>query len=330
MASDKLRVYFTIDVETSMGGSWHNPAYEPLGLERTVFGKHESRFYGIPLIMDILEEQGFRGTFFTEVFSSYAVGQDERLKVFRMIRTRGHDAQLHLHPIFRFYRDRSAGRPARHLDLLHKLSLGEQREFIREGIGLFTGLSGQAPRAFRAGCYGASETTLQVLRENGILIDSSYNLTYLENSGFHIQPLNAPTIIDGVYEFPLTVFRVFGSNRYRMLEIGAVSVSEVVATIRRLQAAGCKDVVLSLHSFSFLKKADVRYHCCRPDYITIQRMRRLCRTLAALRDEIEVRSLGEIDLPLRPLAQPQVIPSMGFLHPTLRTVVQVINRVQWF
>jgi hypothetical protein len=115
-----------------------------------------------------------------------------------------------------------------------------------------------------------------------------------------------------------------------MLEIGAVSVGEVVATIRRLQAAGRKDVVLSLHSFSFLKKADVRYLRRRPDYITIQRMRRLCRTLAALRDEIEVPSLGEIDLPLRPLAQPQVIPSMGFLRPTMRTVFQVINRVQWF
>jgi hypothetical protein len=184
MASDKLRVFFTIDVETSMGGSWNNPAYEPLGLERTVFGRHESRFYGIPLIMDILEEHGFRGTFFTEVFSSYLLGQDEWLKVFRMIRTCGHDAQLHLHPVFRFYKDRSMGRPARHLDLIHKLSVGEQREFVREGIALFTGLSGYAPRAFRAGCYAASETTLQVLHENGVLIDSSYNLAYLGMADF--------------------------------------------------------------------------------------------------------------------------------------------------
>lgn len=331
MAADKIRVYFTIDVETSMGGSWNDPGYEPLGLERTVFAKYDSRFYGIPLIMDILEEHGFRGTFFTEVFSAYAVGQDEWSKVFRMIRTRGHDAQLHLHPVFRFYRDRSAGKPARHLDLMHKLSVGEQREFIREGIALFTSMNGRAPRAFRAGCYGASEATLQILSENGVLIDSSYNLAYLGNiCGFKIRPLNAPTMIGGVYEFPLTVFRVFGSNRYRMLEIGAVSVSEALATIRLLQATGCKDVVLSLHSFSFLKTVDIRYRRCRPDYILIQRMRSLCRALGALREEIEVRCLGEIDLPFKPLPQPQVIPSMGFVRPTMRTVVQGINRLAWF
>ena len=41
--------YITIDTETSIGGAWRNPAYEPLSLERTVFGQVGSKCYGIPL-----------------------------------------------------------------------------------------------------------------------------------------------------------------------------------------------------------------------------------------------------------------------------------------
>jgi len=92
--SDKLRVYITVDTETSMGGAWRNPEYAPLPLERPVFGKYGSRFYGISLIMDILESYDLRATFFTEVFCAYIVGHVEVEKVFKEIRTRGHDPQL--------------------------------------------------------------------------------------------------------------------------------------------------------------------------------------------------------------------------------------------
>src|SRR5579863_7786515 len=105
MSSDAMRVYFTVDTETSMGGAWSKPAYAPLPLDLTVFGKRGSQSYGIPLIMTILEDHGFRATFFTEVFCAYNVGYEPVAAALRSIQTRGHDAQLHLHPEQRFYRD---------------------------------------------------------------------------------------------------------------------------------------------------------------------------------------------------------------------------------
>ena len=63
MATGKMRVYFTVDTETSMGGAWQNSQYSPLPLERSMLGLYNSRFYGIPLLMDILDEHGFRATF---------------------------------------------------------------------------------------------------------------------------------------------------------------------------------------------------------------------------------------------------------------------------
>src|SRR5262249_14844179 len=137
------------------------------------------QFYGIPLVMDILDEHGFKGTFFTEVLCAPIVGEDQVARVFETILKRGHDPQLHLHPTYRFYRDFKEGQPRRETDLMFQLSPEEQRQIIGEGVGLFRSLCGRPPRAYRAGCYGAAESTLAALCEHGIAIDSSYNLAYL-------------------------------------------------------------------------------------------------------------------------------------------------------
>ena len=134
MTTEKARVYITIDTETSLGGGWKNPGSPPVPLDRTVYGRYGSQFYGIPLIMDILEKFGFRATFFTEVFCSYCLGDEEVGKLLQYIRDRGHDAQLHLHPTYRFYRDFLRGGPRRETDLMAQLSPAEQRELIESRI----------------------------------------------------------------------------------------------------------------------------------------------------------------------------------------------------
>jgi len=313
-----------------MGGAWGNPAYAPLPLDRPVFGKYGSRFYGIPLIMDILEEHGMRATFFTEVFCAYLVGHGEVEKVFQLIRERGHDAQLHLHPAYLFYRDFLAGQPRREIDLIFRLLPDQQRELIRKGVTLFRDLSGKLPRAYRAGCYGASEITLQALRENGVEIDSSYNLAYLGSTcGFKVKSLNAPALIEGLHEFPVTVFRVPGTPGYKPLEISSVSVKEITATIRSLLQSGCRQAVLSLHSFSLLKNRGIRFEHCRPDHIVIHRLQNLCAALSELSAEIAVDVLGETDLGSIRLPQPQVVPSLGWVQPSMRKFVQGVNRLPW-
>jgi hypothetical protein len=330
MPTDKLRIYITVDTETSMGGAWTNSAYSPLPLSGPVFGECGAKFYGIPLIMDILEEYGFRATFFTEVFCGHVLGHAQVEKVLRLIGDRGHDPQLHLHPIYRFYRDALAGRPRREIDLMFQLPESEQHDLIGEGVALFRKLTGVSPRAYRAGCYGGSETTLGVLKSHGIQIDSSYNLAYLKSTcGFKIPFLNAPAMIDGVCEFPVTVFRVAGSSGYKPLEISAVSVAEILGTVRQLRQADCRDVVLVLHSFSLLKNLGVRYEGCRPDHIVIRRLRNLCATLALLKDEVVVTTLGKADVRVDSLSQPQTAPTLGVLRPAFRKFVQGVNRLPW-
>jgi hypothetical protein len=332
LASEKLRVYFTVDTETSLGAAWRN-AGPPLPLTRTVFGRHRDREFGITLIMDILERHGFAATFFIEVLCSHFVGMEALGEVFTAIRSRGHDAQLHLHPVYRFYRDYLDGMPPREQDLMFELPAEEQRQLLAEGVALFRSLSGRAPAAFRAGCFGASEVTLRALRENGVTIDSSYNLCYLDSScGFERRPLNSPATMEGVHEFPVTNFRTIGAGAgtaYKPLDIAAVSVAEILATIRGMQQGGCSDVVLVFHSFSFLKRRGVRFEKARPDRIVIHRFGKLCEALAGMKDEVEVRVLADAPLPNGKRREAEVVPSLGWFRPAVRKAVQGLNYIPW-
>ena len=329
MPGDKTRVYFTVDTETSLGGAWRN-GRGPLPATRTIFGENGTGTYGVPLIMDILERYGFRATFFIEVFCSYLLGAEEMGKVFQCIQTRGHDVQLHLHPVQRFYRDFLQGHARREQDLMFQFPAEEQKQLVGEGVDLFRRFSGAAPRAFRAGCYGASEVTLTALRENGVFIDSSYNLAFLDRTcGFQQRPLNAPRVLDGVHEFPVTNFNSGRAGSYKPLEVSAVSVWEILATISHLRKNGCRDVVLVFHSFSFLKRRDVRFEKARRDRIVIHRFRRLCAELARMHDEVEVSVFGDLDLNRVDPFQPHVIPSLGWLRPTVRKAVQGLDYIPW-
>lgn len=280
--------------------------------------------------MDILEERGFRATFFVEVFCSYHLGLDPLASLFECIQKRGHDAQLHLHPVHRFYWEYTQGRPRREKDLMFQFPEEEQRQLIQDGVSLFRQLSGKAPRAYRAGCYGASETTLCALRDAGVEIDSSYNLSFLDKTcGFRSRPLNAPQILEGVHEFPVTNFTSGRPGSYKPLEISAVSVFEILATIRALQETDCRDVILVFHSFSFLKRRGVRFERACPDRIVIQRFRKLCLELWKMRDKVEVAVLGDVDLSRPAPRQPHEIPFLGWFRPAVRKTVQGLDCIPW-
>jgi len=329
MPTEKIRVYFTVDTESSMNRAWVDPSKRPLSLDMAVFGHTGSKSYGIPLIMDILEAHNFRGTFFTEVLCSHVLGDEAVGKVFSYIRQRGHDTQLHLHPTYyHYYRYSQGGEPPREQDLMYRLPVEEQEQLFSMGVALFKQFEGKAPRAYRAGCYGASEQTLEIIKRHGIEIDSSYNLCYLDQTcGFRHRPLNGPRLFGDVQEFPVTNFRVEHQSGYKPLEICAVSVAEILRTIDGLAADGCRDVVVSLHSFSFMKRFSE--NGCQPDRVTIQRFKRLCKEIALRSDEIEVCTMGDTTWRSNGSSRSDSVPSVGWARPLVRKVVQGVNRIPW-
>jgi peptidoglycan/xylan/chitin deacetylase (PgdA/CDA1 family) len=235
MTRKPIQVFLTIDTECSMGGAWEDPRLSPVDPERAVLGKIGSDYYGIPRIMDILEEYGLRGVFFIEVFAGLNGFQPALTEAYSQIVKRGHEVQLHLHPIHYYYRLRNDG----HLepekmpldkDMIGAHTLEKQVEMLEMGASLFQEMTGRAPTTFRAGNFGASQSTLEALDKVGICIDSSFNAAYL-NSGCMLDShgaVNRPWRHGHIWEIPVTTFRTgaWGWSGLKQLNINAVSIWE--------------------------------------------------------------------------------------------------------
>jgi peptidoglycan/xylan/chitin deacetylase (PgdA/CDA1 family) len=331
-----VNVYITVDTECSLGGAWQNPRWNPVGPERAILGRIGSGLYGVPLIMDILDENDLRATFFTEVLARDVVDGSELSEAYRSIRQRGHDAQLHLHPVFHYYHLVKQGQlrrdelPAR-MDLIGTLAFEAQLELLEKGRSIFRDIFGIAPTAFRAGDYGASMSTLDALATAGIRYDSSFNSAYLGKSCLmDSHPTNTPWQHGDVWEIPVTTFETgaWGMHGLKPLEVSAVSLLEMKQVLEQAERLGQDTVTVILHSFAFLKRADVQFRRMRPDRLVIKRFEGLCRFLREKRHRFRGRTFSELSNPLESPAE-RPVPQMGVLIPACRKLVQAVNRIYW-
>jgi hypothetical protein len=333
-----LEVHITVDAECSIGGAWVSSSRQPVGPSRAILGKTGAAYYGTPLIMDILEASGLRGTFFVEVSAARVVGEAELGEVYRMILQRGHDLQLHLHPVFHYFAEVRGGLLARdqlppNMDIIGTLPRDTQFDLLREGCAIFHRLIGRRPTAFRAGCYGASHETVKALEHFGIKYDSSFNAACRTPASLLAvgEVTNHPWQVGSVWEIPVTVFRT-GMGYFsglKPLEVSAVSFSEMRRVLEYAERSGMHCVTFVLHSFSLFKTADVQFRRIRPDRVVIGRFRRLCEFLNENRRRFGVRTFSEFEPPREPRVYRGDLLNMGTLLPAGRRLFQGLNRAYW-
>ncbi len=249
---------------------------------------------GIGLIMSELEAHGFRGTFFTEVLASHHFGKQALADVVGAMCRRGHDVQLHLHPVLR---NPDAAEPVE--DNVGAYSVEDQVAMLGEGVELLE--QAGAPRgsvlAFRAGNFGASNDTLTAMAQVGLRLDSSYNPSYVDADCL-LRP-DAPSAdlfasaVPGVWELPITNF-VQHNGSYRHLQLCAVSSAEMAHCLNACAELGIGHVTVLTHSFELNHVDSVQRRRGRLDHLTLQRLRGLLRFLDANRDRFEVDTVGDL------------------------------------
>jgi hypothetical protein len=332
-----VQVFLTFDTECSLGGAWENASYRPVHPDRAILGKMSSGCYGTPRIMDLLEENGLRGVFFIEVFASLNGYQSELAAAYSEILRRGHDVQLHLHPVQYYYwllregeinRDRV---PA-DKDMIGALAPETQLELLQKGVSLFENLVGRAPTAFRAGNFGASNTTLGLLEKVGIRFDSSFNASYLR-AGCKLDSggtINVTWPHGTLLEVPVTNFEVGppGIRGLKQLNINAVSLWEMISVLEQAEKIGLPVVNFIGHSFSLFKFADPQFLKIRPDRLVLRRFQGLCRFLKEHASRFSVSTFANMQtFPIH--AAETAIPRLGTVVPVLRKAVQAVNRLYW-
>lgn len=294
----KVNVFITVDTEHSIGGAFRDPNLKPVGNEKRVFGKIGDAAYGIPLIMDIADSCRLPVTFFVEVLNKHYFGEDETKKVCKYIIDSEHDIQLHLHPNYLNF-TRSDPGELYFKDNMYCYNFSKQIGLINQGKELLIKYGVKRPIAFRAGNFAADNNTLVALKENGFLIDSSYNNCYLgENCKLNVFKINDVYRMEGIWEFPVTNFVEFTglrSKRYMPLDINGVSFEEMKLVLSQAKSHGPKNITVIMHSFSFIKTYDAQYNKVRPRRYVIRRFEKLCRFLCENSDDFEVRTFGSLD-----------------------------------
>ena len=335
----KTKVYFTVDTENSMGGAWAHPSLRPVPSDRRIHCRIDGVDHGIGWICQELGKRNFKATFFSEVFASRVFGEEDSRRWMHYLLDRGQDVQLHTHLNFLFYAQQMQGKAVpKRTDDLARLDDDERQRTLAEACELFERLVGRRPSVYRAGNWACSAALLADLRQQGIVLDSSYNHVVKGRGSFDDADLriNALQVVDGMHELPVTLARQTlpepGLRQgLRPLDPTSMSSWELKTSLEQAHSAGMAHVVPVFHCFSFVKNRDHQYHDLRPDKVNMDRFTTLLDHLAEHRDRFEVDTLGALarSLPSEPpqtLAQ-ICVPQLGFVRPLARKLVQVANRL---
>jgi hypothetical protein len=286
-----LDVFFTVDVEIWCDGWDDIDAKFPGAFQRYVYGRTLKGDYGLPYKLRQLEEHGLTGVFFVEPLFSTRFGLAPLAEIIGLIRERGQEVQLHLHtewvdesnkPLLASVNGKR--------QFLRYFSLAEQTQLVAVGMELIERANGGNVNAFRAGTFGLNVDTLRALAANGITFDTSYNASMfgLESGVIPGTTLVQPVRCESVYEYPMTVFDD-GTRSLRHVQLTACSYQEMTGLLWQALAAGYKTFVILSHNFELLNPAKDR-----PDYIVVDRFKKLCRFLDCHRDCFRVRGFQEL------------------------------------
>lgn len=293
------RVYLTVDVECAEERGAGGRLLPAQDYDLRVWGRFRNQRceLGIRLILRELEAHGLRATFFTEVLGAETFGLAALREIVGEIRGRGHDVQLHLHPIQRCARYRSLGRPAVPDDLA-AYPRTEQAALLREGIAILgsCGVPRDEVRAFRAGNYGASNETWAAMADVGLRLSSSYNPCHFDRACRLRFAGSRPGLFaaeHGVFELPISNF-VERGRRFRHLQITAVSLAEITRYLWEARRLGIGEVTLVTHSFEFAHIDSIEQRRGRVNTINLRRLRGLCQYLRRHAADFEVETVGAL------------------------------------
>lgn len=281
-----LDVFYTVDVEVWCGGWQDLDRKFPDAFRRYIHGPTARGAYGLPHQLRRLRDHGLTGVFFIEPLFALRFGQAALDEIVGLVREGGGEVQLHLHtewvdearePVF--------PGPQRKRQHLRYFTRDEQTALIAQGLALMRRAGVHDINTFRAGSFAFNRDTLSAVAANGLAFDSSYNASMFgPDSG--VSPdraLTEPTPVEGVVEFPMTVYRD-GTSTLRHAQLTACSWPELEGLLWQAAEQERKAFVLLSHGFELLNQAKNR-----PDDVVVRRFERLCAFLDRHRDSFRVR-----------------------------------------
>jgi hypothetical protein len=338
MNMTRTHVYLTVDIECAEERVLPSGQVKPaLGYDLRIWGRfsNQRRDLGIGLVMSVLDRYGLKATFFTEALGASYFGDAGLAEVCEAIRARGHDIQLHCHPIQRRPDWKTRGEP-RLSDFLCDYSVSEQEAMLRAGLATLErcGASRADLMAFRAGNFGANNDTWTAMARAGLSLSSNYDLTYLEPVGGACRiawPHEEAVLFDtgvGVFELPITSLRE--RSGYRRLQVLAISGAEMRDALLQARALGLPEVCIVTHSFEYFYVDSIRERRGRSNWLNERRLEDLCAFLNEHSHDFEVETVGALAkrLPVERSANRLPLPQGRSALKVRRLIEQGVKRLQ--
>lgn len=244
MKNDIIKdVILTIDTEGPRGK-------DPILYQ--IWGKvGEEQYFGISKIIEICDRYNVKGLFFVDIPEIWDFGYEKIKEVVLYIREKGHDVGVHVHPHHM---------PGENRHFLFDYSKEEQMDIIKKCTDKYVEITGEFPKSFRAGKYGANRDTLDIIAELGYKYDFS---EFYSQKWCGINPevgYVLPQRYKSLIEFPVTIFKSIqmGTFFHRFDKLETTNNPGEMKHILELYAnTKNKEVItLFLHSFSFLNFLD--------------------------------------------------------------------------
>jgi SAM-dependent methyltransferase len=190
------RLMITVDVEAQP------PRATEDHVERLIFGRWpNARPGGIVELMNVAERNDARLVMFLDFAEEHHYGQPIR-DAATLIHDRGHDLQLHAHPVFvpeEFWQARGA----EGFGLLDRATRVQANALFEDLARRYYEITGKLPLAFRGGGYRYNANVLAALSDNGVRLDSSYIATR-DTQPFALGVMSQFRWANGPYEVPVS------------------------------------------------------------------------------------------------------------------------------
>lgn len=293
----KTEVCITIDTEFDIAGTFIDPErFSPVA-ESNVWCDQDSTSHGLGFLLSTFAEYGVSATFFVEALNSIYFGDDPMRSIVREIVEDGHDAQLHLHPVWTYFADadwRERLAHSRPNDSFVGRSRAEVESLIEQGRQAFGRWGVDQPVALRTGGLRVDTNVYHGMSAQGMRLASNVGVAIYQPEPEALQLYAGRHRVNGVVEVPVLTYRRRGlpkSLSEKSLTITGTSWGEMRRLLWGARRAGVGPVIILTHPHEFAK-GDGRGGW-RPDHINQRRLRKLCKFLAARTDEFEVVTFGQ-------------------------------------
>lgn len=227
-----IYMVLTIDTEQNFGRT-----YTDMGVYRNIEA-------GIPSILDILDCYKCKASWM--VTPEVAIVYPDTIKD---INDEKHEIGCHLHP--EYFTEQSIIH-THYKQHLCNLPIDTQRDMIRKATDILEKSIGKHPHSFRAGKYGINDITLDLLKKEGYLVDTSVspNVDWSYEGGPNWSKVHStkPYFQDTLLEVPITIIKVMGLNHWFRPSVSTMSAMKTIVEIIRLQQKGPIILNMMFHS----------------------------------------------------------------------------------